>query len=69
MQYRKFLSKIFNSIKSYVNIKTYKTIFTGGTSIMIEEYINKLSLPNFKIHDKPLTSNVLGAKSASELSS
>lgn len=66
-QYGEFLNEILNSIKSYVNIKTYRTIFTGGTSIMLEEYINKLNLPNFKIHDKPLTSNVLGAKSASEL--
>ncbi|MDD3224737.1 MAG: ParM/StbA family protein [Clostridium sp.] len=66
-QYAEFLNEILNSIKSYVNIKTYKTIFTGGTSLMLEEYINKLNLPNFKIHDDPLSSNVKGAKIASEL--
>lgn len=66
-QYDNFLNEILNSIKPYVNIKTYKTIFTGGTSLMLKEYIDKLSLPNYKIHDNPLRSNVIGAKAASEL--
>lgn len=66
-RYGEFLNEILNSIKPYVQISTYHTIFTGGTSLMLEEYINKLPLPNFKIHEDPLSSNVIGAKAASEL--
>lgn len=66
-QYDNFLNEILNSIKPYVNIKTYKTIFTGGTSLMLKESIDKLSLPNYKIHDNPLRSNVIGAKAASQM--
>ncbi|QXE19509.1 ParM/StbA family protein [Clostridium sp. 001] len=64
-QYAEFLNEILNSIKPYVNLRTYKCIFTGGTSIMLSEWINKLSLPNFKIHSDALNSNVIGAKNAS----
>lgn len=66
-QYTEFLNEILNAIKPYVNIKTYKTIFTGGTSLMLEEQIKELKLQNFKIHEDPLNSNVIGAKAASEL--
>lgn len=66
-QYAEFLNEILNSIKPYVNIKTYKTIFTGGTSLMLKEYISKLTLTNFKIHEDSLNSNVIGASEASKL--
>jgi len=66
-QYAEFLNEILNSVKGYVNLKTYKTIFTGGTSLMLQEYICKLTLTNYKIHENALNSNVLGAKAASEL--
>lgn len=66
-QYAEFLNEILNSIKPYVNLKTFKCVFTGGTSLMLEEYINKLTLPNFKILENALNSNVIGAKNASML--
>ena len=66
-QYAEFLNEIMNSIKPYVNLKTYKVIFTGGTSLMLQEYINKLPLPNFKIHENALNSNVIGAMEASKV--
>jgi plasmid segregation protein ParM len=66
-QYAEFLNEILNSIKSYVNLKTYKCIFTGGTSLMLQEYISKLPLPSFKIHEDALNSNVNGALEASKL--
>lgn len=66
-QYAEFLNEILNSIKPYANLKTYKCIFTGGTSLMLQECINKLPLPNFKILENALTSNVQGAKIASDL--
>lgn len=66
-QYGEFLNEILNSIKGYVNIKTYKTIFVGGTSLMLKEMINKLNLPNFRIPENALNSNVVGAKAASEI--
>ncbi|MPN40463.1 hypothetical protein SDC9_188000 [bioreactor metagenome] len=34
---------------------------------MLEEQIKELKLQNFKIHEDPLNSNVIGAKAASEL--
>jgi plasmid segregation protein ParM len=66
-QYQEFLDDILNSIKPYVNLKTYFTIFTGGGSLLLQEHINKLTLPNFKIHEDALNSNLLGALRASEL--
>lgn len=66
-RYGEFLNEILNSIKPYVQISTYHTIFTGGTSLMLKEYIEKLPLANFKIHEDALNSNVIGAKAASEL--
>lgn len=65
--YAKFLNEIMNSIKPYVNLKTYKVIFTGGTSLMLAEYINQLKLPKFKIHEDALNSNVIGAMEASKI--
>lgn len=64
--YVEFLNEILNSIKSYVNLKTYKVIFVGGGSLMLEEYINKLTLPNMKIDENADTSNVRGALEASK---
>jgi plasmid segregation protein ParM len=66
-QYTEFLNEILNTIKPYVNIKTYQTIFTGGTSLMLQEQINELKLSNFKMHSDPLNSNAIGAKIASEM--
>ncbi|NFD31052.1 ParM/StbA family protein [Clostridium botulinum] len=65
-QYIDFLGEILNAIKPYVNLKTYNVIFTGGTSLMLKEYISKLPLTNFKIHSNALTSNVEGAMEASK---
>lgn len=65
--YAKFLNEIINSIKPYVNLKTYKVIFTGGTSLMLQDYISKLPLPNFKIHEDAVNSNLIGAMEASKI--
>lgn len=65
-QYVDFLGEILNAIKPYVNLKTYNVIFTGGTSLMLKDYIAKLPLTNFKIHSNALTSNVEGAMEASK---
>lgn len=65
-QYIDFLGEILNAIKPYVNLKTYNVIFTGGTSLMLKDYIAKLPLTNFKIHSNALTSNVEGAMEASK---
>lgn len=65
-QYVTFLGDILNAVKPYANLKTYNTIFTGGTSLMLKEYISKLPLTKFKIHSDALTSNVSGALEASK---
>ena len=65
-QYIEFLGDILNAVKPYVNLKTYNTIFTGGTSLMLKDYISKLPLTNFKIHSNALTSNVDGALEAAK---
>lgn len=65
-QYIEFLGDILNTVKPYVNLKTYNTIFTGGTSLMLKEYISKLKLNKFKVHQNALTSNVDGALEASK---
>lgn len=65
-QYIEFLGDILNLVKPYVNLKTYNTVFTGGTSLMLKNYIAKLSLSKFKIHQNALTSNVDGALEAAK---
>lgn len=65
-QYEEFLNDILNVVKPYVSIKTYNTIFTGGTSLMLKDYIAKRKLGKFKIHANALTSNVDGALEASK---
>ncbi|WP_251861022.1 ParM/StbA family protein [Clostridium sp. Marseille-Q2269] len=65
-QYIEFLGDILNAVKPYVNLKTYNTIFTGGTSLMLKEYISKLPLNKFKVHNSALTSNADGALEASK---
>ncbi|AUM92663.1 ParM/StbA family protein [Clostridium botulinum] len=65
-QYIDFLGEILNAIKPYVNLKTYNVIFTGGTSLILKDYIAKLPLTNFKIHSNALTSNAEGAMEASK---
>lgn len=67
-QYGEFLQEILNYIKPYVNLKTYQiVVFTGGTSIMLKDYINKIPFINCKIHENALTSNTIGAYEASKL--
>lgn len=67
-QYGEFLQDILNYIKPYANLKTYSCcIFTGGTSIMLQDYINKIPFVNLKIHENALESNVIGAMNAAEL--
>lgn len=66
-QYNDFLDQLLNAVKPYVNIKTYNTIFTGGTSLLLKDSIEKLNLPKYKIMDNALNSNVLGAKAAAEM--
>lgn len=65
-QYIEFLGDILNLVKPYVNLKTYNTIFTGGTSLMLKDYITKLPLSKFKIHQNAETSNVDGALEAAK---
>ncbi|MCY6958898.1 ParM/StbA family protein [Clostridium brassicae] len=65
-QYIEFLGDILNAVKPYVNLKTYNTIFTGGTSLMLKDYISKLPLTKFRIHPNALASNVNGALEASK---
>lgn len=65
-QYVEFLGDVLNAVKPYVNLKTYNTIFTGGTSLMLKDYIDKLPLTKFKVHPNALTSNVDGALEATK---
>lgn len=66
-QYAEFLNSILDNIKPIINLATYKVIFTGGGALMLSEYINKLPLPNFKIHEDALESNIIGAIEASKI--
>lgn len=67
-QYGEFLQEILNYIKPYVNLKTYQiVVFTGGTSIMLRDYINKIPFISCKVHENALISNTLGAYEASKL--
>lgn len=67
-QYAEFLQEILNYVKGYVNLKTYYCIFTGGTSLMLKEFIEKLPQSiNYIIHRDALNSNVNGALEASKL--
>lgn len=67
IKYMDFMNEILNSIKGYVNLKTYNVIWTGGASLMLKEQIEELDLPNSKMHPDPLNSNVTGADAASKL--
>ena len=66
-KYDNFLDQILNAVKPYVNIRTYNTIFTGGTSILLGDSIQKLKLPQYKVMEDPLNSNAIGAKKAAEM--
>lgn len=67
-QLGEFLQDILNSVKGYVNLKTYnEIIFTGGTSLMLQDVINKLTNLDYKIHENALNSNAIGALNASKL--
>ncbi|WAG61264.1 ParM/StbA family protein [Clostridium estertheticum] len=63
-EYTLFLSNILNSIKPYANLNTYKVYWTGGTSLMLKEYIKQLSLKASFVLDNASTSNVDGALEA-----
>ncbi|MCB2310614.1 ParM/StbA family protein [Clostridium tagluense] len=63
-EYALFLSNILNSIKPYANLNTYKVYWTGGTSLMLKEYIEKLHLKASSVLDNASTSNVDGASEA-----
>lgn len=65
-EYALFLNNILNAIKPYANLNTYKVYWTGGTSLMLKDYINKLSLKNSTILENASTSNVDGALEAAK---
>lgn len=66
-EYSLFMSNILNAIKPYANLSTYKVFWTGGTSLMLKEQIEKLDLKNSTILSNAETSNVDGALEASKL--
>ncbi|HDI3121660.1 ParM/StbA family protein [Clostridium botulinum] len=66
-QYGEFLQEITNYTKPYVNLKTYYNVFTGGTSLMLKDYIEKLPYIDYRIHENALNSNAIGALEASKL--
>ena len=57
--YLDFLKEILNYTKGQVNIKNYTVHFTGGGSLLLEDYIR--SNTPCKIHEDALYSNVIGA--------
>lgn len=65
-EYVSFLSSILNAVKAYVNINTYKVYWTGGTSLMLKPYIEKLSLRSSSVLKNSETSNVDGALEAAK---
>lgn len=65
-EYALFLNNILNAIKPYVNLNTYKNYWTGGTSLMLKDYIEKLPLKNSTILKNACTSNVDGALEAAK---
>lgn len=65
-EYKLFLSNILNAIKPYANLNTYKVYWTGGTSLMLKQYIEELELKNSTVLENAATSNVDGALEASK---
>lgn len=65
-EYDFFLNNILNAIKPYANLTTYKVYWTGGTSLMLQDYIKQLPLKNSTILENAATSNVDGAFEASK---
>ncbi|WP_253198886.1 ParM/StbA family protein [Clostridium estertheticum] len=63
-EYVLFLSNILNSIKPYANLNTYKVYWTGGTSLMLKEYIKQLLLKASFVLENASTSNVDGSLEA-----
>ena len=57
--YLDFLKEVLNYTKGQVNIKNYTVHFTGGGSLLLEDYIR--SNTPCKIHEDALYSNVIGA--------
>lgn len=57
--YLDFLKDILNYTKGQVNIKNYKVYFTGGGSLLLEDYIRSDTPCN--IHEDAVYSNVIGA--------
>jgi len=66
-QYAEFLQEILNYIKPYVNIRTYNIVWTGGTSLILKDVIEKLTFINQEVNADSLNSNVIGAYEASKL--
>ncbi|WP_035288753.1 ParM/StbA family protein [Clostridium sp. KNHs214] len=65
-EYNLFLNNILNAIKPYVNLSTYKVYWTGGTSLMLKDYIKQLKLPSNTILENASTSNADGALEATK---
>ena len=57
--YLDFLKEILNYTKGQINIKNYTVYFTGGGSLLLEDYIR--SNTPCKIHQDAVYSNVIGA--------
>lgn len=65
-EYKSFLNNILNAIKPYANLSTYKVYWTGGTSLMLKPYIEKLEMKNGLVLEKAEISNVEGALEAAK---
>lgn len=57
--YLDFLKEILNYTKGQINIKNYTVYFTGGGSLLLEDYIKSNTPCN--IHQDAVYSNVIGA--------
>lgn len=64
--YLLFLNNILNAIKPYVNLSTYKIYWTGGTSLMLKDYIKQLKFQSNTILENASTSNADGALEATK---
>lgn len=62
--YLDFLKEILNYTKGQINIKNYTVYFTGGGSLLLEDYIKSNTPCN--IHHDAVYSNVIGAYNLSK---
>jgi plasmid segregation protein ParM len=66
-QLASFMNEVINEIKIDANLAHYdKVIFTGGSSIVVKDVIEKLP-DSCSLHEEPLWSNVLGALEVSKI--